>query len=88
MPTINFMIATLLIIALYLFAPALFAFVLLIYPIAFYTLFIFLILYLVAYGISSYLKHRSQQKALRKAVQDYVAKKRAEISVSSKGSNN
>ncbi|QID32388.1 hypothetical protein [Pampinifervens florentissimum] len=81
------MIATLLIIALYLFALAFFAFVLLIYPIAFYTLFIFLILYLVAYGISSYLKYRSQQKALRKAVQDYVAKKRAEISTYSQGSH-
>ncbi len=82
------MIAILLIIVLYLSAPALFALVLLIYPIAFYTVLLFLILYLVAYGVSSYLKHRSQQKALRKAVQDYVAKKRVEISVPSKGSNN
>jgi len=82
------MIAILLIIVLYLSAPALFAFVLLIYPIAFYTVLFFLISYLVAYGVSSYLKHRSQQKALRETIQNYIAKKRAEISTSSKGSNN
>jgi|GEM_PF-3566836 len=81
------MIAILLLIALYLSAPAFFAFVLLIYPIAFYTVLFFLISYLVAYGVSSYLKHRSQQKALRETIQNYIAKKRAEISTFSQGSH-
>ncbi|MEJ5339382.1 MAG: hypothetical protein WHS43_06980 [Aquificaceae bacterium] len=68
---------------LYFLFPAFFALYVLLAPLFYVLLFAFLV-YLAVWGILRFVNHRRQQRALRKIVQDYVARRRAEISASYK----